>query len=37
MTIGCVVAVLAGMPEVGIKPEGCGGLTAGMGPEPGGF
>ncbi len=36
MTIGCVVAALAGRPEVGIKPDGCGGLTAGMGPELGG-
>jgi len=34
--IGCVVAVPAGMPEAGIKPVGCGALTAGKDPVPGG-
>ena len=34
--IGCVVAVPAGMPEEGIKPVGCGALTTGNDPVPGG-
>ncbi len=36
MTMGWVVAAPAGMPAAGIKPDGCGGLTAGIGPDPGG-
>lgn len=35
MGIGCVVAVPAGT-EAGIKPVGCGGLTVGKAPPPGG-
>ena len=34
--IGCVVAVPAGMGVAGIKPVGCGGLTAGKEPVTGG-
>jgi hypothetical protein len=36
MGIGCVVAVPAGMTVTGIKPVGCGGLTVGKEPVPGG-
>ena len=38
ITIGCVVAAPAGIPEVGIKPEGWGGLTTGAAgaADPGG-
>jgi len=36
ITIGWVVAVLAGTPDVGINPDGCGGFTEGMVPDAGG-
>jgi hypothetical protein len=36
MGIGCVVAVPADLTEAGIKPVGCGGLTEGKEPVPGG-
>jgi hypothetical protein len=36
MDIGCVVAVPAGMGDAGIKPTGCGDLTSGTDPAPGG-
>jgi len=36
MDNGCVVTVPAGMGGAGVKPLGCGNLTAGKGPVPGG-
>ena len=34
--IGCVIAVPDGTAVAGIKPVGCGGLTVGKDPDPGG-